>query len=115
MTTDTTVSNLIINTLTRAQYATITPSATELYMVDDDTIGGAYTATCPAITISSGEATWSITHNLGTQNVIVTLYDSSGKEIIKNVTVTSANVISVKFKSSSNVTAGSYKIVIIGA
>ena len=37
-TTDTTVNNLVINTMTAAQYATITPSATELYMVTDEAI-----------------------------------------------------------------------------
>jgi hypothetical protein len=36
-TTDITVDNLVINTLTKAQYQTITPSATELYFVTDDT------------------------------------------------------------------------------
>jgi len=35
MTTETNVQNLKINTMTQAQYATITPSATELYMVTD--------------------------------------------------------------------------------
>jgi hypothetical protein len=35
-TTDITVDNLVINTLTKAQYQTITPSATELYFVTDD-------------------------------------------------------------------------------
>ena len=38
MTTETTVSNLIINTMTAAQYATITPSSTELYMITDEAI-----------------------------------------------------------------------------
>ena len=37
-TTDTPVQNLIINTMTQAQYATITPSETELYMVTDGVI-----------------------------------------------------------------------------
>jgi len=36
-TTDTTVDNLIINTMTAQQYSQITPSTTELYMVIDDT------------------------------------------------------------------------------
>jgi hypothetical protein len=37
-TTDTTVNNLIINTMTQAQYSQITPSANELYLVTDSTI-----------------------------------------------------------------------------
>jgi hypothetical protein len=36
MSQDTNVNNLIINTLTKAQFDTITPSATELYLVTDD-------------------------------------------------------------------------------
>lgn len=35
MSTETTVQNLKINKLTSAQYATITPSATELYLTDE--------------------------------------------------------------------------------
>lgn len=35
-TTDTNLNNLIINTMTKATYDTITPSPTELYMVTDD-------------------------------------------------------------------------------
>lgn len=38
MTTETTVANLKINKLTQAQYSTITPSETELYMVVDSSI-----------------------------------------------------------------------------
>lgn len=38
MTTDTPVQNLKINTMTQAQYATITPSSTELYMVTDSVL-----------------------------------------------------------------------------
>lgn len=42
-TSDTQVNNLIINTLTKAQYDSITPSATELYMVTDEEIYAAGT------------------------------------------------------------------------
>lgn len=35
MTTETTISNLKINTMTQAQYNSITPSSTELYLVTD--------------------------------------------------------------------------------
>lgn len=38
MSTDTTVANLIINTMTQAQYNTITPSSTELYFVPDESV-----------------------------------------------------------------------------
>lgn len=54
-TTDTTVNNLIINTMTQAQYSQITPNANELYLVTDSTITSSevtnalgYTPTSPA-------------------------------------------------------------------
>lgn len=54
-TTDTTVNNLIINTMTQAQYSQITPDPNQLYMVTDSTITSSdvtnalgYTPTTPA-------------------------------------------------------------------
>ena len=73
-----------------------------------------YSADSPAITISNGVAVWSVMHNLNTQNVIVSLYNSLGQEQIKNVSIVSVNSLTVTFKASSNVTAGSYKIVVKG-
>lgn len=77
--------------------------------------GLSYTATCPAITISSGIASWSVTHNLGTTSVIAMLYNSSGAKQECNVVVNSTNAITVSFKASANVTAGSYTIVVLGS
>lgn len=75
----------------------------------------AYTATCPAITISDGIATWTITHNLSTQNIVTSLYNSSGNEVEKDVLITSNNTISVAWKSSANVSAGDFKIVVLAS
>ncbi|MBQ2285195.1 MAG: hypothetical protein II244_05985 [Clostridia bacterium] len=77
--------------------------------------GLSYSATCPAITISSGIASWSVTHNLGTTSVIAMLYNSSGAKQECNIVVNSANAITVSFKASSNVTAGSYTIVVFAS
>lgn len=77
--------------------------------------GLSYSATCPAITISSGIASWSITHNLGTQDVVAILYNSSGQENDKNVVINSNNQITVSWKASSNVSAGDYKIVVLAS
>lgn len=73
-----------------------------------------YSSNCPAITVSNGVATWSVTHNLNSQNVAVSLYNSSGQEQIKNVSIVSVNSLTVEFKASSNITAGGYKIVVKG-
>jgi len=77
--------------------------------------GLSYSASCPAITISSGVASWSVTHNLGSTDIVAILYNSSGAEIEKNITVNSANAITVTFKASSNITAGAYRIVVLAS
>ena len=80
-------------------------------------LGGraSYSATCPALTPTSGVATWSVNHNLGTANIVASLYNSSGALQECNITVTSANAITVNFKASSNVSAGDYKIVVLAS
>ena len=55
-TTDVTVSNLIINTLTAAQYATITPSDTELYMITDEVISASDISNALGYTPYNGSA-----------------------------------------------------------
>lgn len=82
-----------------------------------DNLGGSssglvYSATNPAITPSSGTASWSITHNLGTTNIICSLY-TSDSEVEKNVVINNANSITVSFKASSTVTAGTYRVVVM--
>ena len=150
MSTETSVQNLKINKLTKAQYDTITRSATEAYEITDlgtvldgkqatlvsgtniKTINGetllgsgdltiqsggglSYTTTCPAITPSSGVATWSVTHNLGTQAVITELYTSSGAKIEHNTTISSNNAVSISFAASSAISAGDYTVVVLAS
>ena len=71
-----------------------------------------YTNTCPALTPSNGYCTWTVTHNLGTQNIIAILYYGN-IEVGKNTTIISDNQINVSFPSSSSVEEGSYRIVIV--
>lgn len=72
-----------------------------------------YTAKCPAITPSSGIATWVVTHNLGSEAIISTLYDKDGAEIMKNTTVDSANQITVTFNATNSISAEDYSIVVL--
>lgn len=76
--------------------------------------GASYSATCPAITPVDGVATWVVTHNLDTQAVVTALY-SNGNKVEHNTLITSNNAITVTFKASSTVTAGSYKIVVLAS
>ena len=72
------------------------------------------TATNPALTASSGVCTWTITNSLGTADVVVSIYDvSTGDQVFAAVT-TASGTITVKINSSSNISSGTYKAVIIG-
>lgn len=81
--------------------------------VDNKFGNSGYHTTCPAITPVSGVATWVVTHNLGSSDIICTLYNDSGAEIVKNTTINSANQITVTFNTISNVSAGDYTIVVL--
>ncbi len=72
------------------------------------------TATNGALTSSGGVCTWTISNTLATEDVIVSIYDvSSGDQVFAAVTATSGS-ITVKINSSSTITAGTYKAVIVG-
>lgn len=128
MTTQTTVSDLKINKLLSAQYATITPSATELYFVTDDsgitssdvTSALGYTPvkkivqTNGSLTQSGGVCTWTISQSIGTGVQVKVYLVSTGEEIIPNsITVTSSTAV-ITFLSTSNISSGTYRAVIQG-
>ena len=72
------------------------------------------TATNGALTASGGVCTWTITNSLSTADVIVSVYEvSTGDEVMCAVTVASG-AITVKINSTSNISANTYKAVIIG-
>lgn len=79
---------------------------------DVETRNGGYTVTSPALVQTDGTLTWVITHNLNTTNLLVTLYNSSGNEMVKNVNITSANSVTLTFSSNTNASAGDYRAVI---
>lgn len=74
-----------------------------------------YAANNPALTQSSGLCTWTITHNLNTTDVTVTIKEAStGELILADVIITNANTVTVKIVSASNISSGTYRAVIIG-
>lgn len=80
-----------------------------------DNIGtNSFSSTCPSLTPTSGLVTWNITHNLGTTNVVVALYDSSGNDVMRSVTITSANALTITWNSDASITAGTYTALILG-
>ena len=71
--------------------------------------------TNPALTPSSGVCTWTIDHTLDTRGVTVEIYDASTyKKVIMDVIHTSTSQVTIKFNAGSNVSAGTYKAVLVG-
>lgn len=74
-----------------------------------------YTEQNSALTASGGVCTWTVTHNLNTTAVNVNVYEvSTGDRVMYDDSITSANVVTVKILSASNITAGTYKVVVQG-
>lgn len=74
-----------------------------------------YTTTNPALTTSSGVCSWTVTHSLGNQYPMVQIYEvSSGSHVMAEVVGTSTSVCTVSIVSSANITAGTYRITVIG-
>lgn len=68
-----------------------------------------------ALTASGGLCTWTVTHNLSNSNVQVSVYEvTSGDKVMFDTTITSANAVTVKILSASNIAADTYKVVVLG-
>lgn len=65
-------------------------------------------------TLSTSATSYTVTHNLGTQDVVVQIYEvaSPYQQVFTDVEHTSANVVTIKFASAP--TAGEYRVVVIG-
>lgn len=73
-----------------------------------------FSANNTALTASSGVCTWTITNTLATADVLVQIFEvSTGTQIMAEVT-TSASTITIKMNSTSNISANTFKAVIIG-
>ena len=74
-----------------------------------------FAASNPEIAPSSGIATWTITHNLGTTDVVVSLKDLSNDAFVEaDVVTTSASVVTISWNASVTVDPNSYRAVVIG-
>jgi len=69
----------------------------------------------PSLTVTSGEATWTITHNLNSSDVVVQLRQVSNNELVEaDVFLTSGTVTTVKILSTAaSISADTYRAVII--
>ena len=84
----------------------------EIVDVLNDNLNMYYSEENPALTPVEGIATWTVTHNLGTENVNCSLYNGD-MLVLSSVSVTCENVVTVSLNSDTNIPADTYKIVII--
>ena len=74
-----------------------------------------YTAANPELTVTSGQVTWTVTHNLGIRTVVVQVYDTvSYDQVEVDVVRTNTTTATLSWVSSATVDAGKYQVVIIG-
>lgn len=74
-----------------------------------------YTVANPLLTEVSGGIEWVVTHNLGTKNVIVQVYDlNTSDEVVVDVERTNTNQVTLNWVAGDDVLADNYQVVVIG-
>lgn len=74
----------------------------------------AFAVTNPALTVSGGVCTWSITNTIGTKNVECKLYRESNGAREEAYYTVSASTITYSFNSTANIAAGTFRVVVTG-
>ena len=69
-----------------------------------------YTGT---ITGTGSATSFTVTHNLGTKNVIVQVYNSSGETVVVDTTRTSTTAVTLAFKTAPT-TSETFIVLILG-
>lgn len=74
-----------------------------------------YAANNDLLVPSSGIVTWAVTHSLGTKDITVQVYDiATDAQVEVDVVRTSTSVVTLSWVAGANVTADSYRVVVIG-
>lgn len=75
-----------------------------------------YTETNPQLTASGGVATWTVTHSLGSRNVIVdvSMATEPYTQVMVDVAKTNANAVTISIATAQTIAAGTYSITILG-
>lgn len=118
---DLTTSNFKSGTITTSVSSSSTNGEIPTALAVNTAIGEAllnknYSASNPALTTSSGLCTWTVTHNLNKSNVTVDVYETIGSgtnKVLFDYSIDSANQVTVKILSDTNISAATYKVIII--
>lgn len=74
-----------------------------------------YTEPNALLTETGGQVSWTVTHNLGIRTVLVQVYDlSTYEEVEVDIARTDTNTVTLSWVSSTDVSADSYQVVIVG-
>jgi hypothetical protein len=101
------------NSTNIAQIGTNTTNITALQTAIA-TKADAFAVTNPALTVSGGVCTWSITNSIGTKNVQVSYYREADGVEVKTYTKVTTSTITASFNSTANISAGTYRAVVTG-
>jgi hypothetical protein len=69
-----------------------------------------------SLTSTGGVCTWTVTHNLGTKDVTVQVYEVAADyaQVEVDVQHTSTSAITIKINSATTITADTYRVVVVG-
>lgn len=103
--------------ITSSLVAQISTNANNISNIQTALSGTAYcfAVTNPALSVSGGVCTWSITNSIGTKNVSVEFFLEQTGEMIRTYYQVTASTITVKFNSTANISAGAYRAVVTGS
>ena len=69
---------------------------------------------CPDLPVEAGVATWDVTHNLSTTNVVAGLFNPGNQEIDKTMQVLTPNKVRIVWNTSlPSVTAGDFNVLVV--
>ena len=113
---DLTVSNLksgVLQTTVRAVSSASDSAIPSEKAVASALAGRTYSVQNGALTQSGGICSFVVTHNLGSTDVLTSLYEvASGEKVMYDCEITSANSVTYKILSASNIAADTYKAVV---
>lgn len=84
----------------------------EIVDVLNITKNSSYMEENPILSSVEGICTWTITHNLGTENVNCSLYNGDIL-VLSKIAITSENVVTVSLNSDTNIPAQTYRVVVM--
>lgn len=74
-----------------------------------------FVGTNPSLSATGGICTWTVAHNLGTADYVVSVKEvATNEEVYATVVYTDNNTLTIKVNSESTISAGTYKVVIVG-